>query len=199
VSFAKGLFKELDYDETKTSFRESESRQQVFYDQGRDYELRMNFERPLVVNGRLPAFLRDLIYESQDAFRWGLSRVVVASCRMAIDTLIVDIARMHFDELSDTTRRRIDSGRQLPSMLQELAREKTDLLIEEICKLRGKYLSLAEKNQLKTLRDRCNEVIHGRQREGLQKIGPFDRSAWSTLNRTIQFMSLLLERGALAR
>ncbi len=81
-------------------------------------------------------------------------------------------------------------------MLLALASERTNALIDELSE-RLRYLDASERCRLIALRQHCNEVIHGKHREGPETIGPLNKSAWSTLNKTILFVSLLLERGAL--
>jgi hypothetical protein len=195
VSLARALLKPQSETETETAFSGDERRLERFHDWGSNYESRMQFETPLVMRGHLPAFVRDLIYESQDCFRWGLPKAAIASCRMAIDGLVVEVAKAQFMKLSETTRRRV-RGRQRNSFptVMALASENTDVLIND---LPDKYLNQSEKNNTKSLRDDCNKVIHGRSREGPQTIGPLDKGAWRILSRTIGFISLLIERGSL--
>lgn len=195
VPLARAILEPQSDAEIETAMSADEKRQKRFYDWGSNYELRMQFEDPLILKGRLPTFVRDLIHESQDAFRWELPKAAIAACRMAIDGLIVEIAKAQFRKLSETTRRRIQGSqnRSYPTVTA-FARERTDTLIDD---LPESYLKQSEKQRLKALRDHCNAVIHGRRREGPQMVGPLDKSAWSVLRLTIHFISVLMERDSL--
>lgn len=120
-------------DEAETTNPQYEIRQDIASDWLTSYETRMRFETPLVVKGRLSTFVRDLINESQDAFRFGLPLVTIAGCRMAIDGLLAEIAKVQFPKLSQTTRRRIQGRQKGPyPIASELAAEKTSVLIDEL-------------------------------------------------------------------
>jgi hypothetical protein len=188
ASLARALLEQQSDDDTEIAISEGEDRRlEIALDWFASYESTMHFEKPLVIKGRLPTFVRDLIYESQDAFRWGLPKATIASCRMAIEELVKAIAKVQSIKLSETTRRRI----------QGLQKRSYPTMATLVLELPQKCLIPSEKDGLLKLWNACSEVIHGRRREGPQMIGPLDKSAWRILRRTIEFISILMERDSL--